>query len=50
MQSGVFTGAATQIQVDAQAGRISADEANRRLFQAKAHTAAQAAMKKPHWS
>ena len=38
-----FAGAATQIQTDAQAGRISADEANRRLFQAQ--TAAQAAMK-----
>ena len=44
IQFGAFSAAATQIQTDAAAGRISADEANLRLFQAQ--TAAQTEMKK----
>ena len=44
IQFGAFSAAATQIQTDAAAGRISADEANRRLFNAQ--TTAQAEMKK----
>jgi outer membrane lipase/esterase len=44
VQFGVFSAAATAIQTDAALGRISADEANRRLFTAQ--TAAQAEMKK----
>lgn len=43
VQFGAFTAAATQIQTDAAAGRIPADEASRRLFAAQ--TAAQQAMK-----
>jgi outer membrane lipase/esterase len=43
IQFGAFSAAATQIQTDAAAGRISADEANRRLFAAQ--TAAQQEMK-----
>lgn len=43
VQFGAFTAAATLIQTEALAGRISADEANRRLFQAQ--TVAQEAMK-----
>ncbi len=43
VQFEAFAAAATQIQTDAAAGRISADEANRRLFQAQ--TVAQAALK-----
>lgn len=43
VQFGVFGAAAAQIQADAAAGRITADEANLRLFQAQ--TAAQTAMK-----
>ena len=44
IQFGAFSVAAAQIQTDAAAGRISADEANLRLFQAQ--TAAQTEMKK----
>ena len=44
IQFGAFSAAAAQIQTDAAAGRISADEANLRLFQAQ--TAAQTEMKK----
>ena len=44
VQFGAFLAAATVIQTDAAAGRITADEANRRLFSAQ--TAAQAEMKK----
>jgi outer membrane lipase/esterase len=44
IQFGAFSAAATQIQTDAAAGRISASEANLRLFQAQ--TAAQGEMKK----
>jgi phospholipase/lecithinase/hemolysin len=44
IQFGAFSAAATQIQTDAAAGRISASEANVRLFQAQ--TAAQGEMKK----
>ena len=43
VQFGAFGAAATQIQTDAVAGRITADQANLQLFQAQ--TAAQAAMK-----
>jgi outer membrane lipase/esterase len=43
VQFGNFTTAATKIQTDAAAGKITADEANRQLFQAQ--TAAQAGMK-----
>jgi outer membrane lipase/esterase len=43
-QFGAFSAAATQIQTDAAAGRINADEANRRLFSAQ--TAAEDEMKK----
>jgi outer membrane lipase/esterase len=43
LQFGAFSAAATQAQTDAAAGRISADEANRRIFAAQ--TAAQQAMK-----
>lgn len=43
VQFGAFTAAATLIQAEALAGRIGADEANRRLFQAQ--TVAQEAMK-----
>jgi phospholipase/lecithinase/hemolysin len=43
VQFGAFTAQATAIQTDAAAGRITADEANRRLFSAQ--TAAQQAMK-----
>jgi phospholipase/lecithinase/hemolysin len=42
-QFGAFTTAATQIQTDAATGKITVDEANRRLFQAQ--TQAQTAMK-----
>jgi outer membrane lipase/esterase len=44
VQFGAFSAAATAIQTDAAAGRITADEANRRLFSAQ--TAAQTEMKK----
>ena len=44
IQFGAFTAAATQIQTDAAAGRITANEANLRLFQAQ--TAAQGELKK----
>jgi len=44
IQFGAFSAAATQIQTDAAAGRISADQANLALFQAQ--TAAQNEMKK----
>lgn len=44
MQFGAFSAAATQIQTDAAFGRISADEANRRIFAAQ--TAAQTELKK----
>ena len=44
VQFGAFSAAATVIQTDAVAGRITADEANRRLFSAQ--TAAQTEMKK----
>lgn len=44
IQFGAFSAAATVIQTDAAAGRITADEANRRLFNAQ--TTAQAEMKK----
>ncbi|MCY7316563.1 MAG: SGNH/GDSL hydrolase family protein [Rubrivivax sp.] len=44
IQFGVFAAAAAQIQTEAAAGRISTDEANRRLFTAQ--TAAQAELKK----
>lgn len=43
LQFGAFSAAATQIQADAAAGRITPDEANRRIFNAQ--TAAQQAMK-----
>ena len=44
IQFGAFTAAATQIQTDAAAGRISANEANLRLFQAQ--SAAQGELKR----
>lgn len=44
VQFGTFAAAAAQVQADAQAGRIGADEANQRLF--RAQTAAQTEMKK----
>jgi outer membrane lipase/esterase len=44
LQFGAFSAAATQIQTDAALGRISADEANRRIFAAQ--TAAQTELKK----
>jgi outer membrane lipase/esterase len=44
IQFGTFSATATQIQTDAAAGRITADEANRRLFSAQ--TAAEDEMKK----